>query len=84
LTSNDDLKALITYLEILTVINYYIIVSKSNNNLSAITTIMTFLMLSIALTIIIIHQQQEALAQTDSNISRDERPNYRIQIPVYF
>jgi hypothetical protein len=41
-------------------------------------------MLSIALTIIIIHQQQEALAQTDSNISRDERPNYRIQIPVYF
>lgn len=84
MTSNDDLKALITYLEILTVINYYIIVSKSNNNLSAITTIMTFLMLSIALTIIIIHQQQEALAQTDSNISRDERPNYRIQIPVYF
>ena len=84
MTSNDDLKALITYLEILTVINYYIIVSKSNNNLSAITTIMTFLMLSVALTIIIIHQQQEALAQTDSNISRDERPNYRIQIPVYF
>ena len=58
--------------------------SNSNNNLSAITTIMTFLMLSVALTIIIIHQQQEALAQTDSNISRDERPNYRIQIPVYF
>ena len=42
-------------------------------------------MLSVALTIIIIHQQQEALAQTDSNISkRSERPNYGIQIPVYF
>jgi hypothetical protein len=46
---------------------------------------MTVLMLSVALTIIIIHQQQEALAQTDSNISkRYERPNYGIQIPVYF
>jgi hypothetical protein len=61
------------------------IVRKSNNNLSAITTIMTVLMLSVALTIIIIHQQQEALAQTDSNISKKyERPNYGIQIPVYF
>ncbi len=42
--------------------------SKSNNNLSAITTLMAVLMLSVALTIIIIHQQHEALAQTDSNI----------------
>ncbi|HZC49390.1 MAG TPA: hypothetical protein VE244_10045 [Nitrososphaeraceae archaeon] len=41
--------------------------SKSNNNnLSAITTLMADLMLSVALTIIII-QQHEALAQTDSN-----------------
>ncbi len=46
---------------------------------------MAVLMLSVALTIIIIHQQQEALAQTDSNISkRYERPNYGIQIPVSF
>jgi hypothetical protein len=42
--------------------------SKSNNNLSAIMTLMAVLMLSVALTIIIIHQQQEALGQTDSNI----------------
>ena len=60
--------------------------SKSNNNnLSAITTIITVLMLSVALTTIIIHQQHETLAQTDSNISkRYERPNYGIQIPVSF
>lgn len=63
LTSNDDLKALITYLEILITCNkYYIMFSKSNNNLSAITTIITVLMLSVALTTIIIHQQHETLA----------------------
>ncbi len=55
--------------------------SKSNNNLSAITTLMAVLMLSVALTTIIIHQQHEALAQTDSNIfKRYEKPNYGIQI----
>ena len=38
-------------------------------------------MLSVALTIIIIHQQQEALGQTDSNIfKRYEKSNYGIQI----
>ena len=59
--------------------------SKSNNNLSAITTLMAVLMLSVALTTIIIHQQHEALAQTDSNIfKRYEKPNYGIQIPVSF
>jgi hypothetical protein len=42
---------------------------------------MAVLMLSVALTIIIIHQQQEALGQTDSNIfKRYEKPNYGIQI----
>ena len=48
--------------------------------LSSVMTIIAVLMLSVALTIIIIHQQQEALAQTDSNISkRYERPNYEFR-----